>query len=74
MALRVTSPAFDSGAPIPARHAGDGEDVSPALAWGPVPAGTRELCLLFEDADAPRPQPWVHWLVAGIPITTFGIA
>jgi Raf kinase inhibitor-like YbhB/YbcL family protein len=74
MSLTVTSPSFDPGAPIPARHAGEGEDVSPALEWGAAPSGTKELCVLCDDPDAPRPQPWVHWLVAGIPANRTGLA
>ena len=73
MSIRVTSPAFGPGERIPVRHTGEGEDVSPPLQWGPLPAGTREICLLCEDPDAPRPQPWVHWIVAGIPGTRDGL-
>ena len=74
MTLRVISPAFEAGATIPSRHSREGEDVSPPLAWGAPPEGTRELCVLVEDPDAPRPQPWVHWLVAGIPGARTGLA
>jgi Raf kinase inhibitor-like YbhB/YbcL family protein len=73
MTLRVTSPAFGPGERIPARHTGEGEDVSPALAWDGVPEGTKEICLICEDPDAPRPQPWVHWLVAGLPGSARGL-
>lgn len=45
----------------------EGENVSPPLTWGDVPPETRELALIVEDPDAPREEPWVHWLVYRIP-------
>lgn len=74
MSMTIRSSAFGPGERIPIQHTGEGADVSPALTWGSVPAGTRELVLICEDPDAPRPQPWVHWLVAGIPPTQDGLA
>lgn len=65
--MRLSSPAFDDGARIPERHTADGEDVSPELAWTEPPAGTVEFALVVDDPDAPRPEPWVHWLLYGIP-------
>lgn len=74
--LTVTSPAFAAGAPIPSRHAyrGEGKNLSPALAWRGVPAGARELALLCDDPDAPRPQPWVHWIAYGLPADLVGLS
>jgi Raf kinase inhibitor-like YbhB/YbcL family protein len=63
MTMDVHSSAFEEGGRIPKRHTGEGEDVSPALAWGEVPSGTRELALVCDDPDAPSPQPWVHWVI-----------
>ncbi|MCA1769080.1 MAG: YbhB/YbcL family Raf kinase inhibitor-like protein, partial [Halomonas sp.] len=37
--LRLTSPAFDDGGAIPDRYTGEGDDLSPALAWQDAPAG-----------------------------------
>jgi Raf kinase inhibitor-like YbhB/YbcL family protein len=64
--ISLTSSAFKHGAPIPRRHTGDGEDISPPLAWTGVPEGTRELALLCDDPDAPTPQPWVHWVLFNV--------
>lgn len=64
--MKLTSNAFDAGSRIPKRYTGEGEDVSPALAFDP-PSGAVELCLECDDPDAPRARPWVHWLVAGLP-------
>ena len=67
MALELTSPAFSNGGPIPARYTCEGDDISPALAWRGVPAGTRSLVLIVDDPDAPDPaapkMTWVHWVV-----------
>ncbi len=66
--LTLTSPAFEPGTPIPARHRGRllGPNVSPGLCWTPPPTGTLELVLVVEDPDAPRREPAVHALAAGI--------
>ncbi len=70
--MKITTPAFKSGAAIPKRHTGDGEDASPALAWSEVPAETRSLALVMDDPDAP-PGTWVHWLIYDIPPGTAGL-
>ena len=73
MAVTVTSPAFAAGKPIPKKHTGEGPDVSPALAWSGVPAGARELALICDDPDAPRKDPWVHWVLYQIPAGCTGL-
>lgn len=67
--IELVSEAFDSGASIPRRHAGDGvgENLSPPLAWRNIPHDTAELALVIEDADAPLPRPFVHTVVTAIP-------
>ena len=65
--MRLTSSVFDDDSRIPKRHTVDGTDVSPPLAWSDVPDGTAELALVVDDPDAPRAEPWVHWLLYGIP-------
>ncbi len=67
MDLTLLCDAFESGEPIPAKYTGEGEDVSPALHWQGAPAGTQEFALICDDPDAPTPQPWVHWVIYGIP-------
>ena len=64
--LKLSSQSFKDGAAIPKGHTGDGADVSPELNWKGVPSGTAEFALIVDDPDAPRPQPWVHWVVYGI--------
>ena len=67
MKLKLTSGAFESGQLIPLKYSGDGEDISPALAWDAAPPGTKELALVCDDPDAPTAEPWVHWVIYGIP-------
>jgi len=73
MTLRITSSAFEPGGPIPMGHTGEGEDLSPPLAWTGLPEGTKELALICDDPDAPRPTPWVHWVLGKLPPTLRGL-
>jgi len=71
--LTVRSAAFGEGQAIPKKHTGDGADVSPALSWSGVPAGAKELALICDDPDAPRAQPWVHWVICKLPADANGL-
>ncbi|MCD6303631.1 MAG: YbhB/YbcL family Raf kinase inhibitor-like protein [Planctomycetes bacterium] len=71
--LTLRSSAFQPGGAIPRRYTGDGADVSPALNWSNTPAGTKELALVCDDPDAPRREPWVHWVIYGIPPDVGGL-
>lgn len=68
--ITLESTAFQHGAAIPRKYSGEGEDVSPPLSWSGAPEGTQEFVLICDDPDAPRPEPWVHWIVYGIPAGT----
>jgi Raf kinase inhibitor-like YbhB/YbcL family protein len=39
-----------------------------------LPPSTRELALVVDDPDAPSPEPWVHWLLYGIPVSLAGLS
>jgi len=69
MTIRLSSPAFAEGAPIPARYTCDGENVSPPLKWSNVPPGTKSIALIADDPDAPAGT-WVHWVMYNIPPAT----
>lgn len=71
--LMVTSAAFSAGARIPTASSADGEGVPRALAWTGVPPSARSVVVVVEDPDAPFPEPFVHWLLYGIPATTTGV-
>lgn len=51
-----------------------GENVSPALVWSNVPAGTKSLHLQVHDPDAPTGSGFWHWAVYNMPPTTTGLA
>src|SRR5512134_3951602 len=68
--IKLTSTAFTAGRPVPRQYTADGRNVSPPLAWSDAPAGTREWALLVDDPDAPRAEPWVHWILFKIPAHT----
>ncbi len=78
MTLKLESSAFAAGAEIPMRYTGDGEDVSPPLAWSDLPAGTKSLALIVDDPDAPGPPAprmvWVHWVLFNIPPSTTSLS
>lgn len=71
--LVVTSSAFAPNKSIPIKHTGDGLDLSPPIQWAGAPDGTKSWALICEDPDAPRPQPWVHWVVYNLPADTTGL-
>ena len=66
----VRSPAFSDGGTIPDRYADYGGKVSPSLEWGGVPQGAKSLALIVDDPDAPRPTPFVHWVLYNVPPAT----
>jgi Raf kinase inhibitor-like YbhB/YbcL family protein len=68
MRMQLRSDAFEDGGVIPRRYSGDGEDVSPPLTWGGLPENVKELALIVDDPDAPRSEPWVHWILYKIPV------
>jgi len=67
MKITLESPAFAPGKPVPKRYTGEGEDISPPLKWSGVPKEAKELALICDDPDAPRPEPWVHWVIYKLP-------
>jgi hypothetical protein len=67
-AMDLKSNVFNQGGMIPAKYSCAGEDVSPPLAWGNVPSGTKSFALICDDPDAPMGT-WVHWVYFDIPAT-----
>lgn len=70
--MSLTSAAFEQAGAIPARHTGEGDDVSPPLAWSKAPEGTRGFAVICHDPDAPLVSPhgtygFVHWTLYNIP-------
>jgi Raf kinase inhibitor-like YbhB/YbcL family protein len=73
MTIKLRSPVFASGENIPKRYTGEGDDISPPLQWSETPAGTKQFALICVDPDAPTDDPWVHWLLYGIPPDVTGL-
>ncbi|MFW6132454.1 MAG: YbhB/YbcL family Raf kinase inhibitor-like protein [Planctomycetota bacterium] len=71
--MDLSSEAFEPSTTIPVKYTGEGEDVSPPLRWSDLPSGTRRLALVMDDPDAPRDEPWVHWLIYNIPADAGGL-
>jgi Raf kinase inhibitor-like YbhB/YbcL family protein len=70
--FELTSPAFTQGNVIPTQYTCDGRDISPALAWGDPPEGTKSFALIMDDPDAPGGT-WVHWVLFNIPPEARGL-
>jgi len=66
--LALVSPAFHTGARIPARYTCTGANASPALRWTAPPRGTRSFALLVVDPDAPSGS-FTHWTLWNLPPT-----
>jgi Raf kinase inhibitor-like YbhB/YbcL family protein len=73
MSIELSSNAFPAGQTIPPKYSGDGENCSPPLNWAGLPKGTRELALIVDDPDAPRAEPFVHWVIYKIPADASGL-
>ena len=67
--ITVRSGAFNADEKIPKKYTGEGENVSPPIRWTGVPAGAKELALIVDDPDAPRKDPFVHWVLYSVPAT-----
>ena len=67
MALTIQSTAFAPNGPMSIKYTCEDDDVSPALEWSGVPERTKSLALIVDDPDAPRAEPWVHWVLYKIP-------
>jgi len=76
--MKVTSEAFSQKGAIPKRYTGEGDDVSPPLAWSGAPEGARSFAVVCHDPDAPLVSPghygFVHWVLYDIPADTTGLA
>lgn len=72
--ITLTSPAFQDGQIVPARHCGQfiGQDISPALTWSALPTGTKGLVFVLEDLDNPGAVPGIH-TIAAFPATEGGL-
>jgi hypothetical protein len=68
----ISSPAFAQGSAIPSSYAYKGQNISPELRIGNVPANARSLVLIVDDPDSPSGL-WTHWLVWNLAASTTDI-
>jgi Raf kinase inhibitor-like YbhB/YbcL family protein len=67
--LKVNSPAFSEGQPIPKDYTGEGADRSVPLKWEAPPEKTQSLAVLVADPDAPGGT-FTHWVLFNLPADT----
>ncbi|SNQ62281.1 YbhB/YbcL family Raf kinase inhibitor-like protein [Candidatus Methanoperedens nitratireducens] len=70
--ILISSEAFKDGGTIPAVYTCDGRNISPALTWSGIPAGTKSITLIMDDPDA-RSGTFVHWVLFNIPPDARGL-
>lgn len=71
MPIKVSSGAFEEGAPIPSEYTCDGANHPLPISWSGAPEGTKEFALIMDDPDA---NGFVHWVVVGIPADAKALA
>ena len=70
--LSIYSNVFEDGATLSSAYTCDGDDISPAISWEEVPAGTQSMALIMDDPDAPG-RTFVHWVIYNIPARSGGL-
>ncbi len=69
MAIKITSPVFKEGEPIPVRYSCNDVNVSPPLEWEDLPEDTESIALILDDPDAPGGT-FNHWIIFDLPANT----
>ncbi|MBD3345219.1 MAG: YbhB/YbcL family Raf kinase inhibitor-like protein [Chitinivibrionales bacterium] len=59
--MKLSSPAFENDGIIPAKFTCKGSNINPPLTIEDLPEGTKSLCLIMHDPDAPSGD-FVHWV------------
>jgi len=71
--MTLITTAWPDGGMIPLRYSQAGPEISPAIQWSGVPAGTASFALVFQDLDTlvnNSTDGILHWLVWNIPATS----
>ena len=58
----VTSPSQEPSGKLADRHSAYFDNISPPLRWTGAP-DVKAWAIVVEDPDAPREQPFVHWMI-----------
>lgn len=71
--FELICPDVESGQSLPLQFTREGANLSPALTWQYLPAGTSHLALICHDPDAPEGR-WIHWVIFNIPANWQGLS
>ncbi len=61
----VTCPVQEADGRLPDRYSAYHDNISPPLAWSDVPE-VQAWAIIVEDPDAPREEPFIHWMIWNI--------
>lgn len=65
--LRITSPSFENNGPMPKKHSGFGEDISPAFQLSNLSSKAVSIAIIMDDLDIPIIKALNHWVIWNIP-------
>ena len=68
--LEFTIEDIEDGGTIPTEFTCDGDNAPVLVTVESTPEGTVQLAFIVDDPDAPTDEPFVHWVVYGIPADT----
>jgi Raf kinase inhibitor-like YbhB/YbcL family protein len=66
LGITVVSSAIDLDGRLDPLYSADQDNTSPPLGWSGI-AEAESYALVVEDPDAPREQPFIHWMIWNIP-------
>ncbi|HHT18307.1 MAG: YbhB/YbcL family Raf kinase inhibitor-like protein [Euryarchaeota archaeon] len=69
MVLKISSPVFSDGEPIPPKYTCEGSNISPPLDWDTSKLSISDngsIALICDDPDAPGGT-WIHWVIFNLP-------
>ncbi|MBI4836520.1 MAG: YbhB/YbcL family Raf kinase inhibitor-like protein [Candidatus Abawacabacteria bacterium] len=76
--MKITSPAFLPGDPIPERYTCDGQNKNPPLVFSDIPSSAQSLSLIMHDPDVPlslrADGNFDHWILFNIDPTCHAIS
>lgn len=68
--LEFTIDEIEDGGVVPQPFTCDGVNQAPLVMVNSIPDNTQQLAFVVDDPDAPSADPFVHWVVYGIPPAT----
>lgn len=65
--LQITSPSYENNGPMPRKHTGFGEDISPAFQLSNLSSEAVSVAIIMDDLDVPMIKAFNHWVIWNIP-------